>query len=129
MKKLFVGNLNYRTTDDDLRALFEGVAPVVSASVVTDRETGRSKGFGFVEMETEEAAQTAIQRLNNAEMQERNITVAEARPPRERSSFGGGDRGGFGGRGGSGGGDRGGFGGRGGGGGDRGGFGGRRERY
>lgn len=122
MKKLFVGNLNYRTTDDDLRALFEGVAPVVSASVVTDRETGRSKGFGFVEMETEEAAQTAIERLNNSEMQERNITVAEARPPRERSF--GGDRGGFGGRGG---GDRGGFGGRGGG--DRGGFGGRRERY
>ncbi|MHB0859081.1 MAG: RNA recognition motif domain-containing protein [Anaerolineae bacterium] len=123
MKKLFVGNLNYRTTDDDLRVLFEGVAPVVSASVVTDRETGRSKGFGFVEMETEEAAQTAIQRLNNAEMQERNITVAEAKPPRERSSFGGGGgggRGGFGG--GGGGGGRGGFGGGGGGGG-------RRERY
>ncbi|MCE7983834.1 MAG: RNA-binding protein [Caldilinea sp. CFX5] len=118
-KKLYVGNLSYSTTDEDLRALFAQVGPVVSASVITDRATGRSKGFGFVEMETTQAAQDAINRFNNTEFQQRNISVNEARPPRERGFDGGNGGGGFGGGGGRRGGDRGGFGG-----GDRGGFGG-----
>lgn len=117
-KKLYVGNLSYSTTDEDLRALFAQAGPVVSATVITDRATGRSKGFGFVEMETTQAAQDAINRFNNTEFQQRSISVNEARPPRERSFDGGGGGGGGGGRR-SGGGDRGGFGG-----GDRGGFGG-----
>jgi len=104
-KKLYVGNLSYSTTDEDLRALFAQAGPVVSASVITDRATGRSKGFGFVEMETTQAAQDAINRFNNTEFQQRNISVNEARPPRERTfdggmgggRRGGGDRGGFGG--------------------------------
>ncbi|MEZ4729391.1 MAG: RNA-binding protein [Caldilineaceae bacterium] len=122
-KKLYVGNLSYSTTDEDLRALFAQAGPVVSASVITDRATGRSKGFGFVEMETTQAAQDAINRFNNTEFHQRNISVNEARPPRERTfdggGMGGGRRGGD--RGGFGGGDRGGFGGgnRGGGGRDR----------
>jgi RNA recognition motif-containing protein len=78
---------------------------VVSVAIITDRMTGQSKGFGFIEMETEEAAREAIARLNNREMNNRNITVNEARPPQERGSFGGG-RGGD--RGGGRGGDRGG---------------------
>lgn len=119
-KKLYVGNLSYSTTDEDLRALFAQVGPVVSASVITDRATGRSKGFGFVEMETTQAAQDAINRFNNTEFQQRNISVNEARPPRERGFDGGNGGGGFGG----GGGRRGGGGGGGFGGGDRGGFGG-----
>lgn len=93
-KKLHVGNLSYATTEDHLRQLFAEVGPVVSVNVITDRATGQSKGFGFVEMETGEAAQAAIERLNNHEIDERNITVAEARPPREQSFGGGGGRGG-----------------------------------
>jgi cold-inducible RNA-binding protein len=122
-KKLYVGNLSYATTDEDLRALFAQAGPVVSATVITDRATGRSKGFGFVEMETTQAAQDAINRFNNTEFQQRSISVNEARPPRERSFDGGG---GGGSRGGGGGGSRGGGGYGGGGdrGGDRGGFGG-----
>lgn len=124
-KKLYVGNLSYGTTDEDLRALFAQAGPVVSATVITDRATGRSKGFGFVEMETTQAAQDAINRFNNTEFQQRNISVNEARPPRERTfdgGNGGGPRGGGGDRGPRGGGDRGGFGGGGfGGGGSRGG--------
>lgn len=141
-KKLYVGNLNYATTEEELRNLFSQVGTVVSAAVITDRMTGRSKGFGFVEMETDKGAQDAIERFNNYELNQRNITVNEARPPRERTSFsGGGDRGGDrggrsgggygGGRGSSGGGGRGGFGGdRGGDRGDRGGSsGGNRRRF
>jgi len=86
--RLYVGNLNYNTTEDELRALFEVIGPVASVTLITDRMTGRPKGFGFVEMETAEAAQEAITRLNNTEVNQRNITVSEARPPRE--SFGGG---------------------------------------
>ncbi len=138
-KKLYVGNLSYSTTDEDLRALFAQAGPVISAAVITDRATGRSKGFGFVEMETTQAAQDAITRFNNTEFQQRSISVNEARPPRERSfdggggGGGGGRRGGFGGGGGDRGGDRGGFGGGGsrgggGGGGSRGGGGGDRDR-
>ena len=98
-KKLYVGNLSYAVTEDELRKLFSEVGPVVSVTLITDRMTGQSKGFGFVEMESNQAAQEAIERLNNYEINQRNITVSEARPPRESSSGGGGggrrsDRGG-----------------------------------
>lgn len=96
--KLFVGSLSYQATDDDLRAAFEPFGQVVSAKVIMDRETGRSKGFGFVEMDSDDAAQTAIKEMNGKEISGRPIVVNEARPqePRERRSFGGdrGDRGG-----------------------------------
>jgi RNA recognition motif-containing protein len=111
-KKLYVGNLSYSTTEDDLHKLFTGVGVVTSVALITDRMTGQSKGFGFVEMETEQAAQEAIQRLNNQELNQRSITVSEARPPKERSfggGGGGGGRSGGGGRPGGGGGSRGGF--------------------
>jgi cold-inducible RNA-binding protein len=87
-KKLYVGNLSYETTEDELQKLFIEVGPVVSATLITDRASGRSKGFGFVEMETEQVAQEAIERLNSYELNERTITVSEARPPREHSSGG-----------------------------------------
>lgn len=106
-KKLYVGNLSYATTEAELRQLFAEVGPVASVAIITDRDTGQSKGFGFVEMETSEAAQQAIERLNNYEVNQRNLTVNEARPPRE-SSFGGGGGGRGGSRGGGGGGGRGG---------------------
>jgi len=96
-KKLYVGNLSYQTTEDELQQLFVEAGPVVSATIITDRASGRSKGFGFVEMETEQAAQEAIERFNNYELNQRNIVVNEARPPRERSGGGGGRRGGPGG--------------------------------
>jgi cold-inducible RNA-binding protein len=94
-KKLYVGNLNYATTEDELRALFSEVGQVVSVTLITDRYTGRAKGFGFVEMETDEGAKAAIERLNGKEMNQRTLTVSEARPPTERSGgggFGGGGR-------------------------------------
>ena len=90
-KKLYVGNLSYATTVDELRTLFAEVGPVTSVALITDRQTGQSKGFGFVEMETDKAAQEAIERLNNSTLNERALTVNEARP-RESSSFGGGGR-------------------------------------
>ncbi|HMQ55003.1 MAG TPA: RNA-binding protein [Anaerolineae bacterium] len=93
-KKLYVGNMSYDTTEDELRKLFAEVGPVVSVAVITDRMSGRSKGFAFVEMETNEAAQAAIERLNDYEVNRRRITVSEARPPRERSFGGGGGGGG-----------------------------------
>ena len=93
-KKLYVGNLSYETTDDELKELFLEVGPVISTIIITDRDSGRSKGFGFVEMETEEAAQDAIERLNEHEVDQRRILVSEAHPPRERSFGGGGGRGG-----------------------------------
>jgi RNA recognition motif-containing protein len=95
-KKLYVGNLNYATTEEDLRTLFSEAGQVASVTLITDRMTGRSKGFGFVEMESVEAAQAAIDRFNNYEMNQRNLTVSEANPPRENRG-GGGDRGGRGG--------------------------------
>jgi RNA recognition motif-containing protein len=97
-KKLYVGNLNYRTTEEELRDYFLEAGPVVSAVIITDRESGRSKGFGFVEMETEEAAQAAIDRFHDQEFQRRNLTVNEARPPKERRGGGGGGRRGGGGQ-------------------------------
>jgi RNA recognition motif-containing protein len=112
-KKLYVGNLSYETTESELQKLFVEVGPVISAVIITDNTSGRSKGFGFVEMGTEQDAQEAIERLNNREVNQRVITVSEARPPKERS-FGGGGSGGGGRRGGpgGGGGGRGGSGGR-----------------
>ncbi len=121
-KKLYVGNLPFSVDDQFLFDTFARVGTVESAKVITDRETGRSKGFGFVEMATDAEAQDAIAKVNGADCAGRTLTVNEARPmePREsRGGFGGGDRGGRGGFGGGGGrgGDRGGRGGFGGGGG------------
>jgi RNA recognition motif-containing protein len=98
-KKLYVGNLSYSTDDASLQAHFAAAGNVASARVLTDRETGRSRGFGFVEMATEEDAQKAIQSLNGIELDGRALTVNEAR---EQAPRGGG--GGFGGRPGGGGG-------------------------
>ena len=125
-KKLYVGNLSYGTTEDELRKLFSEVGTVVTATIITDRATGQSKGFGFVEMDSVKAAQDAIAKYNNFEFNRRNITVSEARPPKENSygGGGGGSRGGSGDRGGS----RGGYGGSSSGGGSRGGGGGDRDR-
>lgn len=86
--KLYVGNLTYKVADNDLQQLFESHGSVVSAKVVIDRDTGRSKGFGFVEMENNEGAQSAIAALNGKDHDGRNLTVNEARP-REGSSGGG----------------------------------------
>ena len=116
--KLYVGNLPFSISDQDLEGLFAQAGQVESVSVITDRDTGRSRGFGFVEMESREAAEAAIQQLNGYEMDGRAIVVNEARPREDR----GGGRGGFGG--GGGGRPRGSFGGGGGRGGRSGGFGG-----
>jgi RNA recognition motif-containing protein len=118
--RLYVGNLPYSTGDDELRQLFEQYGEVTSASVLMDRETGRSRGFGFVEM-PDENAQEAMTNLNGHNMGGRPLVVNEARE-RQAGGGGGGGGGGRGGFGGGGGGGRGGFGG--GGGGGRGGFGG-----
>jgi len=109
-KKLYVGNLAYSVSDSDLQAMFAPHGSVQSAQVIMDRDTGRSKGFGFVEMSSDEEAQAAIAALNGQERDGRALTVNEARPKPE-----GGGRGGYGGgRGGGGGGGRGGYGGGGG---------------
>lgn len=91
-KKLYVGNLNYATTEDQLQTLFSEVGPVASVSIITDQGSGRSKGFGFVEMTTEEDAAAAIQRFNNYELDQRQLKVNEARPRPDRSGGGGGRR-------------------------------------
>jgi RNA recognition motif-containing protein len=132
--KLFVGNLSFRTTSEELRDLFSQAGTVESASVIEDRETGRSRGFGFVEMATQEDATAAVEQFNGKDFGGRNLTVNEARPREERSGGGGGRGGGGGGRGGyggGGGGNRGGGGGGyggGGGGGNRDDYGGGRDR-
>ncbi|MFN2456291.1 MAG: RNA recognition motif domain-containing protein [Pyrinomonadaceae bacterium] len=115
--KLYVGNLSFQTSNEDLQQLFSQAGTVESASVVEDRETGRSRGFGFVEMSSKEEGEAAIQQFNEKEVNGRSLTVNEAKPRENRS--GGGGRGGYGG---GGGGGRGGYGG----GGDRGGYGGGR---
>ncbi len=117
-KKLYVGNLAYSVTDSALQQMFEPFGAVASAQVIMDRDTGRSKGFGFVEMGSDNEAQAAIAGMNGKEMDGRSLTVNEARP---KTEGGGGRRGGFGGGGGGsgGGGGRGGYGGGGGGGGRR----------
>ncbi|HSZ54822.1 MAG TPA: RNA-binding protein [Tepidisphaeraceae bacterium] len=129
-KKLYVGNLSYQVDSSELEQLFGAHGQVLSAQVINDRDTGRSKGFGFVEMANDNEAEAAIAALNGQQHNGRALTVNEARPREERSfgggggGGGGGRRGGFGG-GGGGGGGRGGYGGGGGGRGDRGG----RDRY
>jgi RNA recognition motif-containing protein len=114
-KKLYVGNLSYQVDSSELEQLFGAHGQVLSAQVINDRDTGRSKGFGFVEMANDNEAEAAIAALNGQQHNGRALTVNEARPREERS---------FGGGGGGGGGRRGGFGGGGGGGGGRGGYGG-----
>ena len=120
--KLYVGNLSYNTTSSDLEQLCAQHGTVQSAEVISDRETGRSKGFGFVQMGSDEEAQAAIAALNGQEVDGRALTVNEAKPREDRPRGGGGGGGGRGGYGGGGGGG-GGYGG-GGGGGGRGGYGG-----
>jgi|SRR6185503_783316 len=90
-KRIFVGNLSYQTTETDLTDLFEQAGEVESATIITDRDTGRSKGFGFVEMGSE-GADKAIAQFNGAELKGRALTVNEARPREDRSS----NRGGYG---------------------------------
>lgn len=92
---LFIGSLAYATTDDSLKAFFETIGEVTSARVVTDRETGRSRGFGFVEYADEANNQTAVDQLNGKELDGRAINVSLARPKedRPRRDFNGGDRG------------------------------------
>ena len=101
-KRIFVGNLPFSATDQVLQETFAQYGTVESAKVITDRMSGRSKGFGFVEMSTEEEAQKAIEMFNGKELDGRNLTVNEAKPmepraPRTGGGFGGGSRGGFGG--------------------------------
>jgi RNA recognition motif-containing protein len=117
-KKLYVGNLPYNTSEDDLRDLFSPIGEISEIAVITDRYTGQSKGFAFVEMPDDAAAADAVERLNGHTLGARQIVVNEARPREERSGGGGGRGGGRGGYGGGGGRDN-----------DRGGGGGGRGRY
>ena len=120
--RLYVGNLPYNITQQRLEEVFSPFGALVSATVISDKFSGRSKGFGFVEFESDDAAREAIEKLNGTDMDGRNIIVNEARPKEERPAgggFGGGSNGGFGG------GSRGGFGG----GSSRGGFGGGRSDF
>ena len=101
--KLYVGNLSFRVTSEDLQEHFAAAGEVNSANVVMDRETGRSRGFGFVEMASEDAANNAIAQFNGQEYDGRNLVVNEARPREDnRGGGGGGGRGGYGGGGGGG---------------------------
>ena len=131
-KKLYVGNLSYNVNSSDLEQLFGQHGQVTSAQIINDRDTGRSKGFGFVEMSNDDEATAAIAALNGQQHDGRTLTVNEARPREDRGGGGGGGRG-FGGGGGGGRGGGGGYGGGGGGyggggGGRGGGGGGRSER-
>jgi RNA recognition motif-containing protein len=97
MNNLFVGNLSFQTTEEDLRSLFEAFGEITRVQLMKDRDTGRSRGFGFVEMAEDESAEKAMGALNGKEVQGRTLTVNEARPKPERTRFGGGNsRGGFG---------------------------------
>src|SRR5471030_769163 len=106
-KRLYVGNLPFDTSEDDLHQLFSAHGQIVSAKLITDMETGRSRGFGFVEMSTEAEAKVAIEKMNKSKVGDRELTVNEARPRPEKSGgrgcFGGGRNGGGGGGGGGGG--------------------------
>lgn len=125
-KKLYVGNLSYSMTNDELQSAFEQAGEVVSAKIIMDRDTGRSKGFAFVEMGDEDGAQKAIEILDGKDLGGRALRVSEAKPQPERGNGGGGGGRGFGGGGGGrGGGGYGGGGNRGGGGG----YGGGGDRY
>ena len=101
-KKLYVGNLSYNTHEEDLREAFSKIGEVTSATLIVDQTNGRSKGFGFVEMASDEDAAKAISSMNGTPFMDRTITVNEARPKTERSGSGGnrGNRGGYGGGGG-----------------------------
>ncbi|MEW6717497.1 MAG: RNA-binding protein [Chloroflexota bacterium] len=90
--KLYVGNLSYNVSDADLQALFEQAGTVKSVQIIKDRDTGRSKGFAFIEMETQEEAQKAISMFNGKEIEERALKVSIARPRKERDDRWGGDR-------------------------------------
>ena len=103
-KKLYVGNLTYNVNESDLEALFTPFGTVQSAQIIVDRDTNRSKGFGFVEMDTDAQAQAAIQGLNGHEHDGRSLTVNEAKPREERGGGGRGGGGGYGGGSGGGGG-------------------------
>ncbi|NIP86998.1 MAG: RNA-binding protein [Planctomycetales bacterium] len=96
-KRLYCGNLSFNVSSSDLEQLFTEFGTVTSAQVITDRDTGRSKGFGFVEMASDEEAQAAISGLNEKEHEGRPLTVNEARPREERRGGGGGGGGGYGG--------------------------------
>ena len=100
-KKLYVGGLSYNTTQDALKAAFEAAGTVETATVIMDKMTNRSKGFGFVEMASDEEAAKAIEMMNGKELDGRTLTVNEAKPMEPRAprtgGFGGGNRGGFGG--------------------------------
>lgn len=98
---IYVGNIAYSMSDDDLKAVFENYGNVDSARIITDRETGRSKGFGFVEMPNGDQASAALEALHGFEVMGRTLTVNEARPRKPRNDYGGGNR--------RGGGDRGGY--------------------
>ncbi len=129
--KLYVGNLAFQTSSEDLQQLFAQAGTVQSASVIEDRDTGRSRGFGFVEMASKEEGESAISQFNGKEFNGRNLTVNEARPREDRGGNrggGGGGRGGYGGNRGGGGG-RGGYGGGGNRGGGGGGYGNREPRW
>ena len=92
--KLYVGNLSFSTTDQDLEEVFAELGTVESTNIITDRDTGRSRGFGFVEMSSPEEAQNAIAELDGKEVDGRNLKVNEAKPRENRGGGGGGDRGG-----------------------------------
>lgn len=113
--KLYVGNLPYSAKEESLKEHFSSAGSVASVKIIIDRETGRSKGFGFVEMDSEDGAQSAVSQLDGQEFEGRSLRVSEAKPQPERESRGGfgggGSRGGFGGGGNRDGGSRGGFGG------------------
>jgi cold-inducible RNA-binding protein len=106
--RLYVGNLSFHTSEADLNALFSQVGTVESCRIITDRDTGRSRGFGFVEMSSKAEGEAAIAKFSGADFGGRALTVNEAKPQEQRSGGGGGFRGGRGG----GGGDRGGYGNR-----------------
>jgi len=99
-KKLYAGNLSYDVTDSSLQTMFEAYGAVRSAQIIMDRDTGRSKGFGFVEMDNDQEAQAAIAGLNGQQSGGRSLTVNEARPKENGGRSGGGNRGGYGGGGG-----------------------------
>jgi cold-inducible RNA-binding protein len=90
LKNIFVGNLSFGATEDTVRSLFEQYGTVERVSIVTDRDTGRAKGFGFVEMTGDAEAERAISSLNGQELDGRNLTINEARPKEDRGGFGGG---------------------------------------
>jgi RNA recognition motif-containing protein len=119
MKNIYVGNLDFRTSEEELRALFEGYGAVERVNMIRDRDTGQPRGFAFVEMTNDAEADKAVAGINGTNVGGRNLNVSEARPKPERGAGGGGGGGGGGGRGGrgGGGGGRGGYGGGGGGGG------------